>query len=336
MAKNNIEISVQEEMKNVGQAMRKVVSAALAGAPGVAATIKGKKKSAQFSFKIRSSNDRRSLVSIGRRQVISKIFTGRTVEVENAIRRATEAVVAGLVGVGNPNVRVFNRSLGSAKPQRKLEQEGFAKFIKSNAGAGEIGLPDPDGSLHRLKIALMAAISVDVVVRKSGPQIKFSFDQRKLIRMTPHPDRFEGGPQAPFFSWLSLVTGPDFLQGGTPGFSLVRVGDLKDSFRKSGTASNSRQASKINLRRANIVEGLIRSSRTRGNAGELAGIMMRNRAKRSGVRSPAEAFGGQTKEYRPSPRFNGFWDEYWLRMKLELGTWSRRVMSATVRALLKG
>lgn len=338
MAQNHIQISVVNDIKNVAKAMQRVTAAALAGSPGVAATIKGKRKSAQFTFKIRSSNDRRSLISIGRRQILGKIFAGNTVVVERTIKRAMEAVVAGLVGVGNPNVRVFNRSLGSAKPQRKLEQEGFAKFIKSNAGAGEIGLPDPEGSLQTLKIALMAAISVDVVVRKDGPQIKFSFNQSKLLKLTPHPDRFEGGGQAPFFSWLSLVTGPDFLQGGTPGFSLVRVGDLKAAFRKSGTASQSRQASKINLRRANIVDGLIRASRTRGNAGELAGLMMRNRAKRSGMRSPAKAFAGQVGvgNYAPNPRFNGFWDEWWLRNKLELGMWSRRVMSATVRALLRG
>ena len=64
--------------------------------------------------------------------------------------------------------------------------------------------------------------------------------------------------------------------------------------------------------------------------------MMRNRAQGAGSRSPAEGFGGQTEDYQPSARFKGFWDEWWLRNKLELGTWSRRVMSATVRALLKG
>jgi hypothetical protein len=189
--------------------------------------------------------------------------------------------------------------------------------------------------MRSLKAALMASLTVDVIVRKDGPQIKFSFNQRRLLRLTPHPDRFEGGAGAPFFSWLSLVTGPDFVQGGTPGFALVRVSDLKASLRQSGTVGNSRQASKINLRRANIVEGLIRSSRTRGNAGELAGLMMRNRSLRGG-RSPAEAFGGQTKDYRPNTRFNGFWDSWWLNTKIELSIWSRRVMSATVRALLRG
>ncbi len=336
MAKNKIEVSIQQEMRSVAKAIKRVTSAAFAGAPGVAATVKGKRKSAQFTFRIRNSNDKRSIQSQARRQIINKIFVGRAAEVEHIIKQAMEAVVAGLIGVGNPNVRVFNRSLGSAKPSRKLEQEPFARFIKSSAGAGEIGLPDPNESLRNLKAALMASITVDVVVSKDGPKIKFSFDQRRLLRLTPHPDRFEGGGRAPFFSWLSLVTGPDFLRGGTPGHSLVRVSDLKASLRKSGTSPNSRQASKLNLRRASIVEGLIRSSRTRGNAGELAGLMMRNRAQRAGGRSPAEAFGGQTRDYRPSARFNGFWDGWWLNNKIELKVWSKRVVHATVRAILRG
>lgn len=336
MAKNNVEVSIQEEMRNVANALQRVTSAAFAGTPGVAPTIKGKRKSAQFTFKIKDSNDKRSIQSQARRQILGQIFTGKAVEVERVIKRAIEAVISGLVGVGNPNVRVFNRSLGSAKPPRRLEQEPFAQFIKSKAGAGEVGLPDPNESLRNLKAALMASVTVDVVVRKDGPQVKFSFDQRRLLKLTPHPDRFEGGGSASFFSWLSLVTGPDFLQGGTPGHSLVRVSDLKAGLRKSGTSANSRQSSKINLRRANIVEGLIRSSRTRGNAGELAGIMMRNKSQRAGGRSPAEAFGGRTEDYRPSARFKGFWDQWWLRNKLELGIWSRRVMTATVRELLRG
>ena len=335
MTRNSVEISVQEEMKNVAKAIKRVTSAAFAGSPGVAPSIRGKRKSAQFTFKIRTSNEKNSLQSIARRQILGKIFAGRAVEVERVIKRATEAVVAGLIGAGNPNVRVFNRSLGSAKPLRQLDQEPFAQFIKSKAGAGEIGLPDPNESLRQLKAALIASLTVDVIVRKDGPQIRFSFDQRRLLKLTPHPDRLEGGARAPFFSWLSLVTGPDFLQGGTPGFSLVRVSDLKASLRKSGTAANSRQASRLNLRRANMVEGLIRSSRTRGNAGEFAGLMMRNSSLRGG-RSPAEAFGGQTEDYRPSARFNGFWDQWWMNTKMELGIWSRRVMSATARALLRG
>lgn len=331
MTKNRVEVSVESEIQNTARAMRRVTAAAFAGSPGAAASVRGKRKSAQFTFKINNANDKRSLESKARRQILDQIFTKRAVEVERSVRQALEAVIFGLIGLGGSSVRVFGRSLGSAKSSKDLDQEPFARFIKSKRGAGEIGLPDPSESMRNLKVALSQAITVDVVVRKSGPQIKFSFDQRRLLKLTPHPDRLEGASNAPFFSWLSLVTGPDFAQGGTPGFSMVTASDLRAGLRKAGRRSGSR---KTNLRRANMVENLIRSSRTRGNAGQLAAIMMKNRAARG--KSPAEAFGGQTEDYRPSSRFKGFWDSWWLRVKLELSTWTKRVMSATTRALLKG
>lgn len=333
MAKNKIEVSLEQEMRSVGEALKRVTSAAFAGAPGVAPSIKGKRKSAQFSFKLRASNDKRSLESIARRNILTEIFGKKATQVEKIVKRAIEAVIAGLVGAGNSNVRVLNRSLGSAKPQRDIDQEPFAKFIMSKAGAGEIGLPDPKESIRNLKAALLQAITVDVVVRGDGPQIKFTFDQRRLLKLTPHPSRFENGTKGPFFSWLSLVTGPDFVSGGTPGFSMVRASEIRESLNR--VSSSSKSPKKINLRRANIAENLLRSSRTRGNAGEFSAIMLSNRSKRGG-KSPAEAFGGSGSNYAPSSQFKGFWDEWWLRMKLELGEWSRRVMSATARALLRG
>ena len=332
MAKNNIEVSIQEEVQNVGRAIKRVVGAIFSGSPGVAPIIKGKRKSAQFTFRISSANDKRSLESQARRTILTKIFANNAADIERQIKKAMEAVINGLVGTGNANIRVYNRSLGGAKPLRPIEQEAFAKFIKSSPGAGEIGLPDPEESLRNLKIALVQSITVDVVVSRGGPQIKFTFDQRRLLKLTPHPDRFESGTKGPFFSWLSLVTGPDFVSSGTPGYSLVRVSDIKASLRKS---PSNKSATGINPRRARIAEGLIRVSRTRNNAGEFAAIMMRYRAN-SGGRSPAEAFGGKSEDYRPNPRFNGFWDEWWLRNKVEFAVWSRRVMSATVRALLRG
>lgn len=328
-----IEISLQEEMQNLSRAIKRVTAAAFSGAPGVAGTIKGKRKSVQFTFKIKGSAEKNSIESQARRTILGDIFSKRASEVERAIKTAMESVIAGLVGAGKSNVRVLGRSLGTAKPQRKIEQAPFAQFIKSRAGAGEIGLPDPNESIRNLKAALLASITVDVIVRKNGPQIKFSFDQRRLLKLTPHPNRFENGVQGPFFSWLSLVTGPDFVQGGTPGFALVRASDLKATLRKSSSASSN--GAKVSLRRLNLTEELIRSSRTRGNAGEFAAVMLRTRSLKGG-RSPAEALGGKTQDYRPSSRFNGFWDQWWLGTKLELGTWSRRVMSATMRALLRG
>ena len=329
---DNIEISIREEIQNAAKAMQNVTSAVFAGTPGVASTIKGKRKSAQFTFKLKNANDKRSIQSQGRRQILTQIFSNKAVEVERTIKRAMEAVIVGLVGASSPNIRVLNRSLGSAKPTRRIEEESFAKFIKSKAGAGEIGLPDPDKSLNNLKIALVASITVDVIVRGDGPQIKFTFDQRKLLKLTPHPDRFEGGISAPFFSWLSLVTGPDFLRGGTPGFGLVRVIDLRETLRNSRSLA---EGGKIARKRVSITESLIRASRTRGNAGDLAAIMLSTRFNKSG-RTAAEAFGGVQDDYKPDARFQGFWDSWWSQNKLELGTWSRRVIAATIRALLKG
>lgn len=330
MARNKIEVSVQEEMQNVGQALRRVTRATFQNSPGVAPTIKGKRKSAQFTFRV-DGGDKGSIQRQARRLALKKLFSERRVELERNLNVALEAVIAGLVGAGNSNVRIFGRSLGKVKPQTPLEQEGFAKFIKTKAGAGEIGLPDPKESLRNLKAALLQAITVDVIIRSDGPQVKFNFDQTRLLKLTPHPHRFENGTKGPFFSWLSLVTGPDFISG-TPGFSLVRVSDIRASLRRS----NSNQASTgPNVRRASIAEGLIRVSRTRSNAGELAAVMLSNRAKRGG-KSPAESFGGVSSDYAPSSKFNGFWDEWWLRQKLELGTWTRRVMSAGVKALLRG
>lgn len=333
MGKNNVEVSLQEEMQNLGQAIRRVTAAAFAGQPGVAGNIKGRRKSAQFTFRVSGANDKRSIESQARRKILGQIFAKDAAKVERVIRHAMEAVVAGLIGAGDANVRVLGRTLGRAQPRRQIEQEPFAKFIKSKAGAGEIGLPDPDESLRQLKAALLQSITVDVVVRQDGPQIKFVFDQTRLLKLTPHPHRFESGVKGPFFSWLSLVTGPDFVSN-TPGYSLVRASDIKNAARKI-QSKNAGSATKVSLRRADIAAGMLQASRTRGNAGELAGLMLRNKA-RTGGRSPAEVFGGSSGDYSPSSRFKGFWDIWWNNNKLELGIWARRVMSSTARSLLRG
>lgn len=330
MSKNSIELSLQDEMRNVGEALKRVTSSIFEGAPGVAPTIKGGRKAAQFTLKIRTSNEKRSLESQARRKILNDIFSNQATEIENVIRRALESVIAGLIGIGNPNIRVYSRALGNAKPQRAFEQEPFAQFIKTKEGAGEIGLPDPTESLRNLQAALLQSITVDVIIRKDGPQVKFSFDQRRLLKLTPHPNRLESGVKGPFFSWLSLVTGPDFVTSGIPGYSLVRVSDIKATLLKSPSLKSGIRS----IRRANIAEDLIKASRTRGNAGEFAAIMMSNRAKHGG-KSPAETFGGHSTQYQPSAKYKGFWDEFWYRTKLDLGVWTRRVISATIRALLK-
>lgn len=332
MAKNNIQISLQEEMDNLGQALKKVTAAIFAGKPGVAPKLAGKRKTGQITFKIRSAKDKSSLQTKGR-QVFQQFMRKNGPQVEVVMKKAMEAVIAGLVGGGNANVKVFGRSLGIAKPNRRIEDEAFAKFIKSKEGAGEIGLPDPDESLRNLKAALMTALTVNVLSRSGfSPQIKFSFDQNRLLKRTPHPNQRESGAPSPFFSWLSLVTGPGFVGGGTPGFGLVRVSDLRAGLRSS---KNTAKGGIRGLRRAQITESLIRSSRTHGNAGEFAAIMMKTKST-SGRRSPAEAFGGVTKDYRPNPKFDGFWDIWWMQTKLELSLWSRKVLNATIRGILRG
>lgn len=333
MAKNRIEISLQKEMEDLGQSIKKVTSAIFEGRPGVAPTIPGKRKSAQVTFKIHSANDKRSLQSQARRAFLEDFMRKNGPRMEIMMKKAMEAVIAGLVGGGGSSVTVFGRSLGIAKPRRRIEDEPFAKFIMSKEGAGEIGLPDPEESLRNLKAALMTALTVDALSRTGfSPQLKFVFDQNHLLKRTPHPNQRESGAPSPFFSWLSLVTGPGFAKGGTPGYGLVRIHDLRNSLRASMSKA---KGGVRGMRRAQITENLIRASRTHGNAGELAAIMMKTRKSGRG-KSPAEAFGGVTEDYQPSAKFEGFWDLWWAQTKIELNVWARKVLRATMRGILRG
>lgn len=334
MAKSRVNIEVGEEVQNVSKAIGRVTSAIFAGAPGAAKSIKGKKKSAQFTFKMKDASAKSQVERAARRKIMREVFAERGPEIEKQIKKALIAVIIGLVGQRGANVRVFGRSLGNAKPARAIEQEPFAKFVMSPRGAGEVGLPDPAESIRNLKIALAVAISVDVTVRTNGPQVKFRFDQRKLLRMTPHPSQFESGAPAPFFSWLSLVTGPDFASRGTPGFAIVRASDIKRQLR-SQSQELSRLRSKRGARSVRSLEGLLTASRTRSNAGDFAAIMLSIRRGGGGKQSPAEFAGGKNQQYTPSRTFEGFWDMYWLQMKSELGIWSRRIMLAAVRSVIK-
>lgn len=333
MAKNKVELSVTEEVKNVTNVMAQVTKAIFAGSPGAAKRLKGKKKTAQFTFKADDRASKNNVEKAARRAIMKRVFEDQAVQIEKQIKRALEAVIAGLVGQGNPNIRVFARSLGTAKPRKDIDREAFARFIKSPLGAGEVGLPDPDESLRQLKMALLAAITVDVIVNSKGPRVKFSFDQRRLLKLTPHPLQFESGAPSPFFSWLSLVTGPDFARRGTPGFALVRVRDMQRELQSQ--KSKRRGGSRGNLRAVRGLEGLMSISRTRSNAGEFAAIMLSTK-RNGGKRSSAEFAGGSNQAYRPSRTFDGFWDTWWLQTKGELGTWSRRIMFAAVRSILKG
>lgn len=330
MVGEKINLSLKEEIENTARAIQRVTAAAFKSAGPNSSSIGGKKKSAQFTFRMNDPKRKRSVQSIARRQLTEKAFREQAVRIENEIRRALNNVIIGLVGRGSPTIKVMSRSLGSAKPSRPLDSERFVAFIKSPGGAGEIGLPDPNESIRNLKIALLASISVDVVVRSKGPQIKFRFDQRKLLKMTPHPDVFESGGGGAFFSWLSLVTGPDFVRN-IRGHSLVRVGDIKAQLNKLENKNS--LSNRPTMRPARALNNLIRISRTRGNAGDLAGLMLSNQ--RGKGQSPAEFAGGSGMTYRPSGKFNGFWDEYWFSMKQDLRVWGKRVMSAAIRGVLR-
>lgn len=332
MAKNEIHLSLQKEMESLARSIKKVTAAIFSDKPGVSPKIVGKRKSAQITFKIHSAGDKRSILSQARRTYLNEFMRANGAEIEMMMNQAMRAVIAGLVGIGGSRVSVFGRSLGMAKPHKRIEDEAFARFIKGKAGAGEIGLPDPSESLHQLKAALFAALTVDVVTRgKHGPQIKFVFDQKRLLKMTPHPNQKDGsGKSSAFYSWLSLVTGPGFLNGGTPGFGLVRVKDLREGLKSS---KSMKKGGVRSMRRAQITESLIRSSRTHGNAGEMAGIMMSTKSKKG--KSPALSFGGTGEDYHPDAKFNGFWDIWWTQIKPELSVWSKRVMSATIQGILR-
>jgi len=339
MNQPNIEVSVEQQIQSTIAAMERVTSAILAGNPAGAATIKGRKTTAQFSFKMRDSGLKNSIKEAAERKLITEVFVKNATKLEAAIRNAVLDIVANMVGHQNKNIQVLGRTLGQLTSRTPLENEPFAKFIKTQKGAGEIGLPDPEGSLENLKLALIAAISVDVVVRRNGPQVKFRFDQRKLLKLTPHPDQFGSGPKGAFYSWLSLITGPDYLSGGTPGYSMVTVGEIRKEMTKASSRKNAGLTSARmgrNLKKIQIMENMTRISRTLNYAGELAAVMLSTDKKGQNRKSSAEFFGGSNKQYKPSKNYSGFWDKWWIQRKLELNTFIRRIMFAAVRALLRG
>lgn len=337
VAKNSVEISVRNELESMTRAMRRVTSAIFAGSPGVAGTIKGKRRTAQVTTQIRGGKDKSNIQGQVRRHILEDVFRNRAPQIEREVKLALESVIMGLVGVGSPNVKVMGRSLGPAKASREIEQEPFARFVLSPEGAGEIGLPDPPESLRQLKLALLASITVDVIVHGQGPFVEFRFDQSRLLKLTPHPKRFEGGT-APFFSWLSLVTGPDFAIGGTPGYGLVRMSDFKSQLNKLSSRVSTfkgKAAQSRGLKRISRLQGMFDASRSLQYAGDMAGLMLSVIPGKTG-RAKAEVLGGVTEQYRPDRRFVGFWDSYWVKLKAQLLSWTRQVIMAMMRALLRG
>lgn len=338
MTKPQLEVSVESTIRSTIQAMERVTSAVLAGSPAGAGTISGKKVTAQYTFRMRDPGLKKSVQEAAHRKIVAQVFQRHAVQLESAISKAVNAVIKNMVGYASNNITVLGRSLGKLTSRTRLEDESFAKFILSKEGAGEVGLPDPHESLEQLKIALIAAITVDVVVRRNGPQVKFRFDQRKLIKLTPHPDRFEAGAKGAFYSWLSLVTGPDYLSGGTPGFALVRVGDIQKEMRRASSKNSGLTSAKSlrGLKKVQFLQNAINVSRTRAYAGEMAAIMLKTNKTGKSKKTQAEFFGGKNRDYQPSKNFNGFWDKWFAQRKQELAVFVRRIMSAAVRSILKG
>jgi hypothetical protein len=293
--------------------------------------IKGKRPTAQFTFKM-NQGEKEDVTKKVHRKIINKLFQKNAVLLENEIRQAVRNVLLGLVGLGSPNIKAMGRSLGAARSSMPLDNEQFIKYIKTPMGAGEIGLPDPVESIRNLKIALMSAIVIDVVVRSNGPQVKFRFDQQKLLKLTPHPGQLNGKGFDTFYSWLSLITGPSFIKS-IAGYSLVRVSDIKSELTLLNNKLKGRRG-RGESRSVKALNGLLRISRTKNNAGDQAALMLSNKAK-NGKKSPAEFAGGYRDDYSTSSRFDGFWDKYWINLKNDLNLWVRRVIFAAVRGLLR-
>lgn len=326
MAKKTIiTVSVQDEVEQTGKAVAQTMRAVFAGQPGAIPSSKTKRKSIPWKLSIRGLES--VLENAALQQIIRSMSGPQAAQLETVIRKAMMTAIESVTGNRAALIKVFGRSLGIARATTNLDNEAFVRFLHTPAGAGEIGLPDIDKALKDLKIALAASITIDrVSILDKGLQIILRFNQRTLLKLTPHPNRFEGGFQGPFFSWLQLITGPQLVTGGTPGFGLVRVRDLMTQLQRSGSATN--------LRRVEITHSLLNRSRTRSIAGNMAAIMMSTR--RSGSkRSPAEAFGGVTEDYSPSRQFDGFWDEWWLRTKNDLSRWAQRIMFTAIKAVIE-
>ena len=158
-----------------------------------------------------------------------------------------------------------------------------------------------------------------------------------MVKLTPHPDQFESGPKGAFYSWLSIVTGPDYTSS-IPGYALVLIRDMNRQIRKTSARSSGLTSigALRSLKKMEFIQNMISVSRTRGYAGELAGVMLRNNRSARSTKSPAELLGGQSQDYKPSKSFEGFWDKWWVQRKQEFSVFVRRIMGAAVRAILKG
>jgi len=320
-----IKISVQDKVKKTGEAVAKTIRNVFANQPVTTPSAKSERKSISWTLSLQGKH--KQIKDIVFQQLLNKLSGQRAVQFETAVRQAMTTVIMGIIGHRAQLITVFGRSLGIARATTNLENEAFVRFLRTPEGMGEIGLPDIDEALRSLKVALAASITVDrVSISDEGVQVTLRFNQRVLLKLTPHPNSLEGGAQGPFSSWLQLITGPQLITGGTPGFGLVRANDLVAQLRQSSSAGQ--------LKRVEITHRLLSISRTRDSAGGMSAIMMSTQ-RGSGKRSPAETFGGITESYQPSRQFDGFWDDWWLRTKNDLSGWAKRIMFAALKAVIE-
>lgn len=302
-------VGTNEEVANTARAMARVTRSIFEGAPGTAGKISRKTKTANVSLKI-GSKERDEVQDVVQRQIYEKLQQNAP-RIEEAIDRAIRSLINSIIGVGNQRVVVFGETLTMSSPRTSLETL-INTIIGSKELIGELGLPDPQETMRNLRIALTASITSRTVLYSDGPRSKVTFDQGRLLRLTPHPANFEGGNAAPFFSWLSLITGPD-MPTKTDGFALVRVKDILNTL-KSIKAGDMNTTGFTSIRRkANQLQNVASSSRSARSAGLAAGIMLSTipGTRGRGI-SPAEAIGGRGYEdYSPSKKFAGFWDDWW-------------------------
>ena len=334
----DIRVSLKDRVKRLASDLVQATRSKLADgarrvfSPGRARQTKGK-------IKINVNRDTKTksdLQRVAEREVLKRAYVDNGSTLQNEINKALREVVIAIATDRSKAIRVFGTTLGTAKPKMSVRSSNFARFIQSPEGAGEIGLPDPVRSISELSDALVDCIDVMVTVTAKGPKASFVFDQERLLRKTPHPANFTPGAKPPFYSWLSLVTGPDFASAGTPGFGLARISDIRKA--QNSRSSLTRRSSKV-LANSNgvseLVSRLARASRTRDYAGESAGLMLSIRSA-TGRKSPAESLAGISSQYKPSRTYKGFWDLWWNQNRAVVEEWTQRIVSEAIRQVLTG
>lgn len=329
MVKIEIVINAKEALGDTIKSMANIVASPTAGST--------KKQSISTDLILDFTNPKlkNAILEAVKDKVYQKAFVEYAQILSKAVSQAVHALLGNMLGVTEKNVKVFSKSLGTMVETKDLGSEPFAKYIKSKQGAGEVGLPDPEAAIENLRNALFEVIKVKIRVSKSGVSVTCSFPKEKLIRKTPHPDTEEKGQKGAFYSWLSLVTGPDEVKT-ISGFSFVSVGDMKKKLRDSRSKLKTvKKASTVrsNIRLGKSLQRLMQVPRTKANAASYAGIMLSN--KKTGYRSPAQIAGGSNKDYQPSKTFFGFWDIWWSQRQKELSKHISTIVAIAVKAIIK-